>query len=150
MTGDLIKFLTDRLDEDERDALAGRGIFPRPAVTDDGGVCLHVKPGGNMAVTWYRNPVDGYKDMADLRNWAETENGWTRERVLTEVALKRQMIDLLFRHASKIDDEWGCGCKPERIRAGECPETSVDEMEGLRILAAAWAEHPAYREGWRP
>lgn len=84
------------LDADERDALAGRGIFPRPAVDDDGAVCLHVKPGGNMAVTWYRNPAEGYRDMADLKNWANTENGWTRERVLAEVASKRAVVDLLL------------------------------------------------------
>lgn len=138
MTDSLIKFLTDRLADDERDALAGRGIFPRPCVHDDGGVCLHVKPGGNMAVTWYRNPVDGYKDMADLRNWAQAENGWTRERVLAEVAVKRQMIDLVMAHEARVDGEWGSGSG-----------TPPDQMDGLRILALPYADHPSYREEWR-
>lgn len=82
MRPDIIEWLNTQLDTDKQDAEARRGIFPSPAVNDDGSVCLHVRPGGNMAITWYRHPAEGWDDMAKLRNWASTAHGWTQERVV--------------------------------------------------------------------
>lgn len=128
-----------QLAADERDALAGRGIFPRPGVEDSGAVCLHVKPGGNMAVTWYRNPVDGYKDMADLRNWADTENGWTRERVLAVVSRDRRLLDLLLAEPHAVDrDDW-CDC--DQLIDGPCTcGRDARVVAYLAVLAEAYEE----------
>lgn len=147
---DLVAFLRARLDEDERDAKERRGIFPSPGVNDDGSVCLHVRPGGNMVITWYRHPTEGWDDMAKLRSWADTSNGWTQERVLAEVEAKRRLIDDVLLYEAKIDSEWGCCHNADEIASGECEEISPSEVPALRLLALPYADQPGYREEWRP
>ncbi|MEU7010383.1 DUF6221 family protein [Streptomyces sp. NPDC046332] len=144
---DLIAFLRARLDEDEQEAKARRGIFPSPGVQDDGYVWLHIRPGGNAVITRYPRPVEGYDDMAKLRNWADTENGWTQRRVLAEVDAKRRIIDL---HALEYRE------RPERV-IGESDEPFCAECLGegfpcetLRLFALPYADHPDYRDEWRP
>jgi len=73
--------LAARLDKDEAEAKERRGIFPSPAVEDSGAVWLHVKRGGNAAV-----------DMADLRAWADADQGWTQDRALRYVEAVRAII----------------------------------------------------------
>ncbi|MFF2773364.1 DUF6221 family protein [Streptomyces sp. NPDC058052] len=131
---DLVQFLLARLDEDERDAKARRGIFPSPSVQDDGYVWLHIRPGGNAVITRYPRPVEGYDDMAKLRNWADTEHGWTQERVLAEVEAKRQILELHTEGSSLFCAH--CEHEPP------CPT--------LRLLALPYADHPNYRDTWRP
>ncbi|MGW8988704.1 DUF6221 family protein [Streptomyces zhihengii] len=150
MADDLLRFLRDRLDDDERNARARCGIFPSPGVDDEGHVWLHIRPGGNAVVTRYAYPVDGYDDMAKLRSWADTDSGWTDRRVLAEVKAKRQVLTEAFRHAAKVDGEWGCCHSAEQIEAGQCEEHCPDELPLVRILAAPYADHPAYRAEWRP
>lgn len=128
---DLVQFLRDCLDEDEREAKAQRGIFPSPGVQDDGYVWLHIRPGGNAVITRYPRPVEGYDDMAKLRNWADTENGWTQARVLREVDAKRRILDAYENYDN------------------DAPELDVPESV-LRLLALPYADHPDYRDGWRP
>jgi len=137
---DLIAFLRARLDDDEREAKARRGIFPSPGVHDDGYVWLHIRPGGNAVITRYPYPVEGYDDMAKLRNWADTERGWTQERVLAEVDAKRQIVDLM---AGLLDAAEG--------------DSEVDHYGGLgaaedslRLLSLPYADHPDYQDAWRP
>ncbi|MGW3166969.1 DUF6221 family protein [Streptomyces sp. NPDC001142] len=158
---DLVTFLRDRLDEDARNAEARRGIFPSPAVNDDGSVCLHVRPGGNMAITWYRNPAEGWDDMAKLRNWANTEHGWTQERVLREVDAKRQIVDAYL--PPGIDPHPGQPCinyegqdPAEHTRRNACSrhlaasERLLHNDYALRLLALPYADHPDYQPEWRP
>lgn len=148
MTQTLVDWLRRQLSDDEEDAQARRGIYPSPGVRDDGSVALHVRPGGNMVVTWYRHPAEGWDDMAKLRDWANTENGWTQERVLREIEAKRQLID---EHqdvndgscSTCVDGEWGYpthgGSSPQRF-----------PCKTLRLLALPYADRPGYMEEWRP
>ena len=133
---DLVQWLREQLDEDERDAKERRGIFPSPGVNDDGSVCLHVRPGGNMAITWYRHPAEGWDDMAKLRNWADTEHGWTQERVLREIDAKRELLRQYehLKHEVMPDDLTG-------VWAFEAV---------LRVHTVVYADRPGYREEWRP
>ncbi|MFE9921586.1 DUF6221 family protein [Streptomyces sp. NPDC005774] len=135
---ELVRWLGQQLDEDERDAEARRGIFPSPGVREDGSVALHVRPGGNMAITWYRNPAEGWDDMAKLRNWADTENGWTQERVLREIDAKRQLV------AEHALNGWVCStCDNGEVgQVFPCPT--------LRLLALPYEDRPGYRDDWRP
>src|SRR5690348_11807014 len=82
---DLVQWLRAQLDEDERDAKDRRGIFPSAGVDDDGTVWLHVRPGGNAVLVRQRDPIAGYDDLAKLKNWADTDRGWTQDRVLREI-----------------------------------------------------------------
>ncbi|MFI8294051.1 DUF6221 family protein [Streptomyces sp. NPDC085614] len=136
---DLVEFLTARLDEDERDARANRGIFPSPGVDGDGCVWLHIRPGGNAVIARYAHPVEGYDDMAKLRNWADTNSGWTQARVLAEVDAKRRIVA-----AYEVQRELAA--------KGVMADDVAHEYERgvLRLLALPYAEHPDYDEAWRP
>lgn len=139
---DLGQWLRSQLDEDERDAKARRGIFPSPAVLDDGAVCLHIRPGGNMAITWYRNPAEGWDDMAKLRNWADTENGWTQERVLREIEADRALIADYLAAQETVD----AAAHPDMYDVGRAQGLE----EAMRRRASAYDHRPGYREEWRP
>ena len=149
---DLVQWLGEQLDADERDAKARRGIFPSPAVNDDGSVCLHVRPGGNMAITWYQHPAEGWDDMAKLKNWANAENGWTQERVLQEIAAKRK---LLVRGGplctSNCDDPDNEPKNPDTNWTTPL-EHHFDcaAYEAAKVLTLPYADRSGYREEWRP
>lgn len=134
---ELTQWLRAQLDEDERDAKERRGIFPSPGVNDDGSVCLHVRPGGNMAITWYRHPAEGWDDMAKLRNWANTEHGWTQDRVLRELDAKRKIIAEHDVYSRPLGERMDC-------QSYDFPCTT------LRLLALPYADRPGYRDDWRP
>jgi hypothetical protein len=136
---ELVEWLREQLDEDERDAKERRGIFPSPGVNDDGSVCLHVRPGDNMAITWYRHPTEGWDDMAKLRNWANTEHGWTQERVLRETDAKRQALD----HYARICEHTRRGDEAYVLAEGAVAKQ-------VQIMAMAYDHRPGYREEWRP
>ncbi len=61
-------------------------------------------------------------------------------RVLAEVDAKRRLIDSYLPEASKTDEqvneEWGYG------------SALADDL--LRLLALPYADHPDYRDDWRP
>lgn len=129
MTDDLIKFLTDRIAEDEDGALAASpgpwhpdAEYNEVLAVDDITVC------------------DGFA-LSGRQLCATTDHiaTWDPPRVLAEVALKRQMIDLVMAHEARVDGEWGCGSR-----------TPPEQMDGLLILALPYADHPEYREEWRP
>lgn len=150
---DLAQWLRAQLDEDQRDAEERRGVFPSPGVEDDGAVWLHIRPGGNAAIVWHRDPAAGYDDMAKLRNWAATERGWTQERVLREIEAKRQLVKLHGRAtlragggAQYFATATVCrSCEPDH----QFPELSWP-CPTLRLLALPYADRPGYREEWRP
>ena len=135
---DLVEFLTARLDEDERDARANRGIFPSPGVDGDGCVWLHIRPGGNAVIARYAHPVEGYDDMAKLRNWADTNSGWTQARVLAEVEAKRLILADYERFVAER----------RRMMGGWDSYPEVSPI--LAALALPYAGHPDYDEAWRP
>lgn len=71
-------------------------------------------------------------------------------RVLAEVDAKRKLIRRIFEYEAKIDSEWGCCHYAEEIEAGLCSEVNPAEVTALRLLALPYADHPGYREEWRP
>jgi len=152
VTGDLAAFIRARLDEDEQAARDRRGVFPSPVVSDDGGVVLHVHPGGHAAVTWYRNPDAGWDDMARLRRWADTDTGWTAARVLRDVAAKRRIMTR--HHAGPLPSGYVAGCQHcagcNCTGWGEYITEDINDCPELQDLAAVYADHPDYREEWRP
>lgn len=94
VTGDLATRLLAAIAETERDAQDGRGIFPSPVVHDDGDIALHVYPSGTAVFVRYTDPHGGYRDMAALRNWADSERSQTRQAVLRSCAAARKIISL--------------------------------------------------------
>lgn len=135
---DLALWLGAQLDLDQRDAEARRGIFPSPGVQDDGAIWLHVRPGGNAAIVWRREPAEGWDDMAKLKAWASAENGWTQERVLLEIDAKRRIL------AEHSLNGWVCDT---------CDNGEVEQVfpcPTQRLLALPYADRPGYREEWQP
>jgi hypothetical protein len=128
---DLVRFITARLDEDQAAAEARRGIFPSPAVEDNGAVWLHVKRGGNAVVAHYPHPVEGYGDMADLRAWADTGDGWTQDRALREIEAKREIV----RRCARWMDE------PDMYPNGLVSPRALLARQILAGIAAIWKDH---------
>ena len=86
-------------------------------------------------------------------------------RVLAECEAKRKIIAAAFALASTIDSEWGCCHEGDAIRTGivepvfddDAAQPLPDYCIGpgvagrfLRPLAHVYAEHPDYREEWKP
>lgn len=82
-------------------------------------------------------------------NVADFIAGPDSEYVLADIASKRRLIDLGFRHAQTIDAEWGCCHDADEIKASECDSTDIDTIELLKLLALPFAGHPDYREEWK-
>ena len=68
---------------------------------------------------------------------------WHPARVLAECEAKRRIVE---RHRGfGFDEEWA----PEGY-CGECEGTLSSPCATLRLLALPYADHPDYREEWRP
>jgi hypothetical protein len=140
---DLIEFLRARLDEDER-------------------VALEVSTGPNVPEKWtasqYREGVRPWRIDGQCSLVVEAVCGpdaahivrHQPARVAVEVEAKRGVIREAFRHASKVDSEWGCCHTAEAIEQGECEDHPPNELAILRFLAAPYAAHSDYRQEWRP
>lgn len=75
---------------------------------------------------------------------------WDPAAVRRDIDAKRLMVKLAFRHAAKIDGEWGCCHSAEQIEAGRCKDTKPDDLELLQLLALPYADHPDYDPAWKP
>jgi hypothetical protein len=149
---EIADFLTARLAEDEA---AARTVPPGPWWVDDdledaNDVRLAgAEPSVGRAPTIFFSPgakVYGDEELAPFRFAARFDPAW----VLADIAAKRALIDYAFGNASNIDSEWGDGCSPEQIRAGECRDTGGRAaMIPLRLLAAPHSEHPDFKPEWR-
>lgn len=75
-----------------------------------------------------------------------------RPRWLAECEAKRRVMEWTFGNAATIDWKWGCCHTSDEIRSGQCP--CIDETDEtllpLRLLALPYADHPDYREEWKP
>lgn len=154
MSEDLAGFLHARLAEDERNAQERRGIFPSPGVDPHGTLWLHVRPGGNAVLVRQRDPIEGYDDLAKLKDWASASHGWTQERVLAEVAAKRRLVEALLSEGHAVLAPGGSTeiyC-PADYGTGESCSCGRDERVGryLGHLALPYANHPEYRPEWAP
>ncbi|KAB7850162.1 DUF6221 family protein [Streptomyces mobaraensis] len=126
MTADLVAFLRVRLDEDERAARAALGA---PWIRREGVAGVHSDstddyPHGAPIADCRRIQAE-YEDRVAV---AEHIVRHQPARVLAEVAAKRQMID----------DTWGG------------PDQEDVWLHHVRLLALPYADHPDYREEWRP
>ena len=151
-TGTLAAFLAARLDEDEAAAKVRCGIFPSPAVEDSGAVWLHIKRAGNAVVAHYLHPAEGYGDMADLRAWADADQGWTQDRVLREVEAKRAILAEHEESNWDIDGSRLClRCiNPYDLAGGKPHQWVFFPCPTLRHLGAIYSAHPDYRQEWAP
>ncbi|MGW5852100.1 DUF6221 family protein [Streptomyces sp. NPDC055254] len=136
---DLVQFLRDRYDEEtERAQLALRQDDP-----ENGWGAF--RPEGQHHTT-----IVPHVGMIHEPIQAEHVVRWNPARVLAEVDAKRQMLGVILRYEAKIDSEWGCCHSGDQIAAGQCEETNPNEIGALRLLALPYADHPKYRDEWRP
>lgn len=142
---DLIAFLRARLDEDEREANS-HYLLKSDAPGHD------LRQGPTHSEVSYHDG-SGSETMTHAEYWQRFHDPAPDKRLLAEVDAKRRLIKQQFKYASTIDHEWGCGHDAEEIEAGECewlnPHTG-HELPILRLLAVPHADHPNYREDWRP
>jgi hypothetical protein len=133
---DLVQFLRDRLDEDERAARRAGDSFRQVGET---GVIVATE--GDRA------------EECASANWAGIAEHIVRHdpaRVLAEVDVKRQLLDEVLAYEAKIDGEWGDCHTADAIAAGQCPEIQPKDITALRLLALPYADHPAFKPEWRP
>lgn len=76
-------------------------------------------------------------------------------RVLAECQAKRAIIEHEFDNIAEDDAEYGDGCTVEELRAGACRDPRVSKLAAggdpiLRDLALLYADHPDYRQEWKP
>lgn len=134
MSGDLIHFLRDRLDEDEQIAQDAAGLAAvRRHWTRQALSCVVDATDGGLIV---------YGEGAPTSEQAQHIARWNPARVLAEVAAKRQIIDGVTARLDPTGDDGGW----------TSVEFETDEMAGetLRLLALPYADRPGYREEWRP
>lgn len=118
MTNDIVAFLRERLDEDERIAA---GCQQRVWELDG----ARIVPEGNP----------GWSDIVD---WVYDEDGTTREhiarhdpaRVLRDVEAKRQLLEVAIEMAGA-----------DRVGIMDPPWI-------FRVLALSYSDHPDYRQEW--
>lgn len=138
MTADLIAFITARLDEDEQ---AARAVgMPDIWRADSSWAAELLNP-----LPSQRQAHPGYVPMitqADLDHIARHDPA----RVLREVEAKRRIIEAA-EEASGLDIQ-----VDGSFRVGR-RDTTAEPYIGdviLRALAAAWSDHPDYRQEWAP
>ena len=130
---DLTEFLLARIAEDEEDA---RKAMPGPW-TSDGGV-------------YAGHPTNEVVDYAYEGN-ADHIARWDPARVLAECEAKRRIVE-------EHKGSWSCSVCLDYMDSDEGPggdscETVVMKdwpCPTLRLLSLPYADHPAWREGWRP
>jgi hypothetical protein len=131
---DLVQFLRDRLDEDEkvvRDKLCvscGNPIVPLRSAL---GITRYSHGGGraNEHGEWERN-WEGRRCPGSITGAEAVQNP---ARVRRDIDAKRHVV----RECAELLDEDAPGVR-----------TSAERM--LRALAAVYRDHPDYREHWRP
>ena len=96
---------------------------------------------------------DYYDDVDECVPLADERNHMLRQspaRVLREVAAKRAILAMIWQYEAVTDGEWGDCHSAEQIAAGKCPDVDPDEVDGVRILAAVYSDHPDYQPEWKP
>lgn len=143
MTGDLVAFLRARLDEDEQAAREAAGEVEESS-------WIGSQESGHP---WrYQNQgVWGEHDglCAEAPRVADTDRRAIQDhiarhdpdRVLAEVAAKRALVDD-YAEVAELDTE---DAEPE-FAYGRAAGLGI----AVRLIAAAYAAHPDYREAWRP
>ncbi|MFB7832023.1 DUF6221 family protein [Streptomyces sp. NPDC056056] len=141
--GDLIAFLRARLADDEQTA---------KAATWDGDMSARWQAGSSsydkrrQSPRWY--VLDAYEDgvVGDVDPQGNDDEGVARHiarhdpaRVLAEVDAKRQIIEQHERYAAE-----------RRRMMGGWDSQGPEDSPILTALASVYADHPDYRDEWRP
>lgn len=148
--GALETFLTARLDEEER--------WAKTASDGQGWWLIGTRSPDHRTISEYviegpRGPVThiDIEDQATAVHRCEAllMQTYNPGRILAEIAMKREMIELIFEHEAFLDSELGCGHNPTQISDGECPDIPPDGIRGLRILASAYSGDSHYQQEWK-
>src|SRR5262245_47654399 len=135
--GDLIEFLTARLNDDEA---AAQG-----AADGDGYMTWSLPSTGVVEAAG--GDLDGL--VVAPRNTAIHIVRWDPARVLAEVAAKRRIIEehdkISRRYQAALDDR---DENDGLVIALAAKATVLDSI--VRLLALPYDQHPNYREEWRP
>lgn len=141
MSHDLVAWLREQIDAEERDALLIPGAGYQPARWTahrvPGGewseIRQHDLPGGAGEGVWEEVSTAGL--MVWGRNEDEHVTRWSPSRIVAEVAAKRRLVDL-----HDFDGAHEC--------LGYTGPTAI--CMTLRLLALPYADRPGYRADWRP
>jgi hypothetical protein len=133
---DLVQWLGEQIDEDERIA--------RAACWDDQSDVWTARP---PQARYEQYVIVDYLDdgVVNVSPYNADDDGvgrhierWDPARVLREIDAKRQIIEQHKRYAAER----------RRMMGGWDPQT--DDSPILAALAAVYADRPGYREEWRP
>lgn len=141
MTGDLAAFIAARLDDDERIALAAAWPEPPDLVTrvDSVTAARHVlrhSPARVLADVAAKRAVLAYAAAPVVRTTPADPCPWPEVTVIDG----RPHVWTIDGHRD-ITAEW---------QAWAAPREEPAHPELLRALAAPYADHPDYRDEWRP
>lgn len=120
---DLPEFLLARIAEDEHDAYHAQGALL------------------GVVTEWHE--VEGLRDRGLTRSDARHAHRWSPARVLAECEAKRRIVEQEIRRDVGPVSHYISADVHEAIRARLA-------TPNLRALALPYAEHPDYREEWRP
>ncbi|MEU9415143.1 DUF6221 family protein [Streptomyces sp. NPDC048272] len=142
MTEALINFIRDRLADDQRAAQLMEKFYPSPWELSDRGWLAHVVADGPTC-----------REVIRLEQWQQEpdseEESWLGDiidhvvrhdpaRVLADIESKRRILVLAER-------------LPKLTASTDLFDNSRDAWgEVLKQLAVVYADHPGYREEWRP
>lgn len=138
MTDDLVDFLKARLGDDERTARAATENAPTPWQTglgEDDWTRDRMLFGGRGEPLWEN---EGSQGLSLPEGVAPHIARHDPARVLREVVAKRAIVEP---HVDVHRCEWG------DYAGGDVSECTARE---LRLLASVYADHPGYREEWKP
>jgi hypothetical protein len=79
--------------------------------------------------------------------WANVDGGNPRRQ--RDLALKRAILALHHPDGDKWPDCKECSCQGA-LAATDCGGTVPSPCATVRQLGTEFAEHPAYKEGWKP
>ncbi|MCX4543759.1 DUF6221 family protein [Streptomyces sp. NBC_01565] len=150
MTEALINFLRDRLADDERAAQLMEKFYPSPWELSDRGWMARVVADGPA----FREVIqleDGPwkptgEDVLWLGDIIDHVSRHDPARVLAEVDAKRRIVALhsdSTGHSCSITDKTGYELNYADVAGDEACTT-------LRLLALPYADHPDYRQEWKP
>ncbi|WP_159041176.1 DUF6221 family protein [Streptomyces sp. WM6349] len=150
MTAELINFLRDRLSIEEhvaREATMGpwRNAGTSRHHEDAAGPCeaVFAAPPDRGCICIARTGARGDRQaMVDAEHIARHNP----ERILAEVEAKRRILTLhsdATGHSCSVTDETGYELNYAEVRGDDACTT-------LRLLALPYADHPYYRQEWRP
>jgi hypothetical protein len=156
---DLMQWLGEQLDEDERIA--------RAAAEPEKWIELNRAPHLHWSVEYWADPdraavvaeessaypvvvtAEGM-DEADAEARAVHVAEHDPARVLLETDAKRQLIRELLDYEAQFDSDRGCGHSAEYFTSGLHSGHMPKDILGLRLMASGYSHRPGFREEWRP